>query len=132
MKKTILTLILVLFSLTMQSQTFYIDTIKPFVCGVDSLPNLYYKILPYRYKEYKENYKNINLTEILVDNYIYNGMIGTLELFIGNNKLYYIKFYFNDLNYLYYSYDKTLFKKYIIYWDEGEENSKWFFDKMKN
>lgn len=140
MKKLFLFLILVLLSLTIKSQSIYDnniykDTIKPFICGVDSIPNIYYKIIPYKYNQYKKrffNNKSIDiLTEISIDNYIYNGMVGTLDLFLANGKLYYIKFYYNELNYAYYSYDEELFKKYIIYWDEDEENSKWLFDNRK-
>lgn len=140
MKKLFLFLILALLSLTIKSQTLYdnnvyIDTINPFICGVDSIPNIYYKIIPYNYKEYKEVYHNKGfvdvLTEISINNYIYKDMVGNLELFLANGKLYYIKFYCNGLNYNYYSFDEKLFKKYIIYWDEDEENSKWLFDSRR-
>jgi len=135
MKKIYLLLILLLFSLSAKPQCYedttkkYVDNIYPFLCGVDSLPNIYYKIIPYKYEENIEKFKNKKeidvLIEISIDNYIYNGMIGYLELFLANNKLYYVKFTCNKINYFYYTYDSELFNLYIIYWDV-DENLNWF------
>jgi hypothetical protein len=68
---------------------------------------------------------NICLSEIVIDNYTYNGKCGSLELFFGEEILYAVRFVENNCidvidteNFKVYFYkDNRLFRKYKQFWN---------------
>lgn len=116
MKKHFLITILLILNISIFAQDIKVNNILPFKTGVDAAVNVYSKLSGYCVCINTETIDDVILTEICVDEYLYNDMVGILEIYIANDKLYYIRFTSNDKSII--SYSNKLFNKYKVYWNE--------------
>lgn len=109
---------LLLFTITVFAQDIKVTNIKPFKVGFDNNITISTKLIIYQYNKHIEIFDNGDtLIDYVVNMFYYNNSIGTLELFVGNTKLYYARFTSNLINYSEYCVNDSLFNYFKIYWD---------------